>query len=114
MMLTLKQKLGANIKYLRKKKGLSQEKLAEIINMEIPNLSNIERGKRFMTAETLEKFAKALNVTERELFDFSKHEPDKYLKADIEKLLENLDTLDLQFIKDILKSYQSLKDKFLT
>lgn len=113
-MLTLKQKLGANIKYLRKKKGLSQEKLAEIINMEIPNLSNIERAKRFMTAETLEKFAKALNVTERELFDFSKHEPDKYLKADIEKLLENLDTLDLQFIKDILKSYQSLKDKFLT
>ena len=110
----LKTKLGKRIKSLRKSRNITQERLAEIINMEIPNLSNIERGKRFMTAETLEKFAKALNVTERELFDFSKHEPDKYLKADIEKLLENLDTLDLQFIKDILKSYQSLKDKFLT
>ena len=52
---TLKEKLGARIKELRNSLGFSQEKLAELIDMDKPNLSNIERGKRFMTAETLEK-----------------------------------------------------------
>ena len=65
----LKEKLGRRIKEIRKARGYSQEQLAELINMDIPNLSNIERGKRFMTAETLEKIAKALDVTEKELFD---------------------------------------------
>lgn len=56
---TLKEKLGARIKARRKELGLSQESLAELVNMDTPNLSNIERGKRFMTAETLERIAHA-------------------------------------------------------
>ena len=52
-MRTLKEKLGARIKARRKELGLSQEALAELVNMDTPNLSNIERGKRFMTAEGL-------------------------------------------------------------
>ena len=45
---TLKEKLGARIKARRKELGLSQESLAELVNMDTPNLSNIERGKRFI------------------------------------------------------------------
>lgn len=67
-MYTLKEKLGARIKARRKELGLSQEALAELVNMDTPNLSNIERGKRFMTAETLERIAQALKTSERELF----------------------------------------------
>ena len=82
-MLNLKEKLGLRIKKIRKNLGYSQEKLAELIGMDIPNLSNIERGKRFMTAETLEKIAKALKTTERELFNFNETEPNKYFQQDI-------------------------------
>ncbi|MGN0018521.1 MAG: helix-turn-helix domain-containing protein [Candidatus Gastranaerophilaceae bacterium] len=106
---TLKEKLGLRIKYLRKKNGLSQENLAELINMDKPNLSNIERGKRFMTAETLEKIAKALNTTERELFDFSESTPQKYFRADIEKFLDSFEEKDLKFFLDIMNSYIKIK-----
>ncbi len=110
-MAVLKEKLGKRIRELRKLCGFSQEQLAELMNMDIPNLSNIERGKRFMTAETLEKFAKALNTTERELFDFSKTEPERYLRVDIEKVLEKFDDNELKFILDIVQSYANLKNR---
>lgn len=106
---TLKEKLGLRIKYLRKKIGLSQEDLAELINMDKPNLSNIERGKRFMTAETLEKIAIALKTTERELFDFSEFTPQKYFRADIEKILDGFKEKDLKFFLDIMNSYIKIK-----
>ena len=108
-MLTLKEKLGLRIKSLRKMRGYSQEKLAEVINMDIPNLSNIERGKRFMTAETLEKLSNALNVTERELFDFSEVTPQKYIRPNIDNILNTLNEDELKFFLDILMSFQNYK-----
>ena len=69
-MSSLKVKLGARIQQIRKSKKLTQEQLAEMIDLDIPNLSNIERGKRFVSANTLENIVKALDVNEKELFDF--------------------------------------------
>ena len=106
---TLKEKLGARIRELRKSLGLSQEQLAELIDMDKPNLSNIERGKRFMTAETLEKIANALKTTERELFNFNKTEPEKYLRQDIIDILDAFEEKDLKFILEIISSYKKLK-----
>ena len=104
-MYTLKEKLGARIKARRKELGLSQEALAELVNMDTPNLSNIERGKRFMTAETLERIAQALKTNERELFDFSEQEPQKYYRSDIQKYLDTSSEEDLKFFLDVMKSY---------
>ncbi len=108
---TLKEKLGARIKYLRKELGYSQEKLAEIIDMDILNLSNIERGKHFMTAETLEKIAYALRTTERDLFDFGKSHPQQYVRSDIYEMLDSLSDKELDYFKNILLSYQNFKEK---
>ena len=99
---TLKEKLGARIKARRKELGLSQESLAELVNMDTPNLSNIERGKRFMTAE---RIAQALKTSERELFDFSEQEPQKYYRSDIQKYLDTSSEEDLKFFLDVMKSY---------
>mgnify|MGYP004577910719 FL=1 len=41
-MKSLKQKLGARIQEIRKSKNLTQEVLAEKIDMDKPNLSNID------------------------------------------------------------------------
>ena len=67
---SLKENLGKRIQEIRKSKNLTQEKLTEMINIDIPNLSNIERGKRFLSSETLERIIKALNITEKDMFDF--------------------------------------------
>lgn len=109
---TLKQKLGARIQYLRKRQKLTQECLAEKIGMDTPNLSNIESGKRFMTAETLEKIALALHTTEKDLFNFSYKEPEKYLRTDIEELLDIASSDDLLFFIQTIKCYYQRIEKF--
>lgn len=52
--------IGLNIARLRKAKGLSQNDLGAIIDMENTNLSAIENGRQNPTALTLKKIADAL------------------------------------------------------
>ena len=66
--MNIKKTLGEKIKRVRKQRGLTQEQLAEIIDIAPRNLSKIEVGSCFVTAETLEKLLDALNVTTEELF----------------------------------------------
>jgi transcriptional regulator with XRE-family HTH domain len=61
------KKLGARIVNLRKKKGMSQNKLALDIDWERNNLSKIENGQNNVTIDTLIKISKALDVTLSEL-----------------------------------------------
>ncbi len=66
--MNIKQELGEKVKRLRKRRGLTQEQLAELIEISPRNLSNIELGITFAKAETLEKIVKSLNTTTQELF----------------------------------------------
>ena len=43
--MNLKQKLGKRIQELRKFQNITQEKLAEIVNMDITSLRKIETGR---------------------------------------------------------------------
>ncbi|MCM1002831.1 MAG: helix-turn-helix domain-containing protein [Candidatus Gastranaerophilales bacterium] len=66
--MNIKQELGEKVKRLRKRRGLTQEQLAELIEISPRNFSNIELGITFPKAETLEKILKALNTSTQELF----------------------------------------------
>ncbi len=66
----LKIKLGQRIKSLRKNLNITQETLAELINMDITSLSKIETGRNYPQPETIEKIANALNVDIAQLFSF--------------------------------------------
>ena len=63
----LKQ-FGRNVAYYRKKKKLSQEKLAELANLHRTYIGQIECGKRNIALKNIAKLAKALNVSVKELF----------------------------------------------
>lgn len=67
----LKKNIGKRIKEIRKKRGLSQEKLSELVDIEQNTLSYIETGNNFCSAETLEKIIKALDIEPQELFNFN-------------------------------------------
>jgi transcriptional regulator with XRE-family HTH domain len=57
-------KLQANIRKLREKKGLSQEKLARLADVANNTIIKIESGEnQNPTLETLQKIAKALDIT---------------------------------------------------
>ena len=105
----LKKKLGARIQEIRKGKNLTQEALAEKIDMDKPNLSNIECGKRFMTAETLEKLSTALEVEEKDLFDFGHIKDRKELLKAINHATNNASEKELQYIYKVLSALKYLK-----
>ena len=85
-----KKLLGKRIKELRKSKGLTQEKFAELINMETSSLSGIESGRHFPSLSALERIALQLNVEMKTLFEFN------HLKSidEIKKtIIDNIDKI---------------------
>lgn len=60
--------LGKSIAKTRKQKGISQNELCAIINMEKSNLSAIENGRQNASSLTLKRIADALNVEVKEFF----------------------------------------------
>ncbi|MCL2185040.1 MAG: helix-turn-helix domain-containing protein [Treponema sp.] len=67
-MMSIKTVFGTNIKYYRKKLRLSQEQLAEKLEITPKHLSTIETGATFVSAELLEKFTRELRVSASALF----------------------------------------------
>ncbi len=65
-------KIGIKIRLLRTKLRISQEKLAELADMNKNSIGAIERGESSPSIETLNKIAKALNVELKELVDVTR------------------------------------------
>lgn len=104
-MIDIKKALGLKIKQIRKSKNLTQEKLAELINIEVPSLSNIETGKFAPSIETLQKLSAALNVEPWEFYRFSE-ENEKKMIAEINIAIKNNNKL-LKIMYNFLKSIDS-------
>lgn len=100
-----KKLLGKRIKEIRKRAGLTQEKLAELINIETTSLSGIESGRHFPSLTTLEKIAKNLNVELKVLFDFNHLQSIDKMKSDI---VNNIDKLEDNTIIFIHKFFESM------
>lgn len=90
------RKLGLRIKELREKQGLTQLKLAEILDMEASNLSKIERGIQIPKEESLENISSALNIDVKNLFDYTENISKQELISKINVLLENSNEDTLQ------------------
>ena len=63
-------KLGLKIRIERQKQKISQEKLAELTNLNRNFIGMIERGETNVTVRNLESIANALNLPVKELFNF--------------------------------------------
>jgi transcriptional regulator with XRE-family HTH domain len=72
----LRQILSLNIKRYRNYRKLSQEKLAEKIDISTPFLSDLENGKKWVSPRTLVKLADAFNIEAYELLRPGKTVPD--------------------------------------
>ena len=73
----LQTRVIQNIRALRKKAGLSQEKLADKADISRQMMNDIEGRRRWLTKKTLVKLANALNVDVHELFIPSAQENEK-------------------------------------
>ena len=102
--MNIKKFIGKRIKELRKIRHLSQEQLAEKIDINQNALSYIETGENFVSAETLEKLISALDVEPSELFEIKHLQKDEQLLDEIVRMLRE----NPNKIKDIYKITRSL------
>ena len=73
----LQTRVIQNIRALRKKKGFSQERLADKADISRQMMNDIEGRRRWLTKKTLVKLANALEVDVHELFIPSAQENEK-------------------------------------
>ena len=69
-MVTIEQKLGRRIAQLRQKAGLTQAQLAEASGYSEDFIGLVERGINAPSVSGLERIAKAIKVSIKELFNF--------------------------------------------
>lgn len=62
-MYNLNEEIGRRITALRKKQGLTQEKLAEALNCSIKHVSHVERGVSSLSLDLLIETCKTLNCS---------------------------------------------------
>ncbi len=62
--------LGLNIAFYRKKKGLTQLQLAELLDIDRSHMSGIELASVGVSLDVVFGLCEVLNITPRELFDF--------------------------------------------
>lgn len=93
----IKTKLGKRIQEIRKKKGMSQEKLAELVGIEPNNISHIEKGKNYPTPENIAKIARALDKEVYELYLFNHFKPYEEIRLELINALQDENTARLLY-----------------
>jgi transcriptional regulator with XRE-family HTH domain len=102
--------LGANLKRYRCFRGLSQAKLAEMVDISPNFISDLETGKRWISSDTIVSLANALKV---EVFEFLKPEkppPDEIAAVITRYTAEAASTIN-QLVNQTL---ESLRKQYLS
>jgi transcriptional regulator with XRE-family HTH domain len=112
MVADIKKQIGDRIRYLRKRKGLSQEELGWKAKLHYTYIGGIERGEKNVSIITLSKIAKGLGTSVNEIFNVPMDikDPDK-LRA---SMLKEIDQSDPEIVKvalDLVKGLNVLKKR---
>ncbi len=95
--------IGERLKRARKEKHLTQEQLAEKIDVSIAFLSRIERGSSQINLKRLSQICEILGVTEGDILNGVSSKSSKYLETEFTSLLKNCSADQQRLIYDIAK-----------
>lgn len=73
--LNIKQRFGANVRTWRLRRGISQERLAERAKLHRTYITDVERGARNLSLESMERLANALEISLPTLFTSARDLP---------------------------------------
>lgn len=99
--------IGKRIKIARIKADLTQERLAESVEISPTHLSNIETGTTRVSLTAIVNLANALSVTVDDLLCDSVIQAKPQFEKDIAALLEDCDEYEIRMVRDMA---QALKD----
>ncbi len=88
----------------RKNKRITQEELAEMLEVSPPHVKHIESGHRKPSIEILFELAKILNISLDEVVFPKNRTPHDATRGKIERLLDVSDEASLQFILSVLEA----------
>ncbi len=88
--------IGLKIKEIRKRKKISQEKLAEMVMMNHRSIVRLENSQSVPTVETLEKIAVALDVSISDFFETKMIKTRTEIVEDINNLIKQMNDDELR------------------
>lgn len=89
--------IGNRIRHIRKKQGLTQEKLADAAGISLSFLGHIERGTRKLSVDTLYKIAKVLHCSADELLGIDAVSDSSAVSDEISSIIAELQALKRRF-----------------
>ena len=95
--------VGRRIAKARTEKGYSQATLAEKANISVSHLSNIERGRKSLSAEVLFKIAEALQMSADGILFTDIPQVHKEIESQIDVNINNCTLREKEFILKIIK-----------
>ena len=100
-----KIKIGEKIREVRKSRNLTQQKLAEMADIGIMYMGEIERGVKFPSMNVFVKIIEALDVSADYILRDEIHSGKEYVFDEITKKLEDLSPKQRKAVSDILDAY---------
>ena len=97
--------LGRRVAELRNKRGLTQDKLAELTNYSTNHIAKLESARTNPSFALILAIANALQVEIKELFSFEEQKKPEYIKKEFQKIINNSDT---ETLKILYKFYGAL------
>ena len=83
---------GERIKQARKRAGITQKELGDLVGMSYQQVAQYEKGTRNPKLETLSKIADALNVLSSDLLDGNIFSSDRDIKPEKDPFLNKMDS----------------------
>ena len=106
-------KIGQKIRKIRKAHGLSQEELAEKVNISTTHMSHIETANTKLSLPVFVDIAVALEVRTDDLLDNHDVETTSAALEEISEVLEGCNAQQAKIIADIVKAAKLSMDKYL-
>ncbi len=96
------QLFGRRLKELRKRRKLTQEQLAELVDLDPKQICRIENGSCFTTFDTLEKIAKVFDLKIHDLFYSEYKKPKDALIKEMNEIFLDASDEDIELIYKIV------------
>ena len=101
--MSLKETFAKNLKELRKRNKITQEQLAELVNVAPRHISFIETGRSFPSCELLERICNVLHAEYTDFFQASQAYSREELIQNLEFTIQNLNDEQLNYLVKIAK-----------
>jgi len=107
----IRTNFGKNIKKYRKSFKLTQEELAEKVGSDSPHITQLEKGRIFISCDMLAKMCNTFEILPNKLFEFTEPSVNSTTKENIDKINLVLKDFNNEELQKVLKLLNFIKSE---